>query len=102
MYGQCPQEYFVQTFIRFIDSIAGCSIVKFRVRTHLESPLKLWSVLESPGISLLTLSTTQILKCVTQKDLQDKIARVVEELKKTDSRLFYALIGVLGKWEMCP
>ena len=37
-----------------------------------------------------------------QKDLQDKIAHVVEELKKTDSRIFVALNGVLEKWEMCP
>ena len=31
----------------------------------------------------------------TQKDLQDEIAHVVEELKKTDLRLFFALNGVL-------
>ena len=37
----------------------------------------------------------------TQKDLRDKIIHVVEELKKTDSRLFFALNGVLDKWEIC-
>ena len=35
----------------------------------------------------------------TQKDLQDKITHVVEELNKTDSSLS-APNGVLGKWEM--
>ena len=34
------------------------------------------------------------------KDLQDKIAHVVVELKKTN--LFFALNGVLEKCEMCP
>ena len=33
----------------------------------------------------------------TQKDLQDKIAHVVEEPKKTDSSLVFALNGDLGK-----
>ena len=33
----------------------------------------------------------------TQKDLQDKIAYVVVELK-----VFFALNGVLEKWKMCP
>ena len=37
-----------------------------------------------------------------QKDLQDKIAHVGEEPKNTDSRLFFALNGVLEKWEICP
>ena len=37
----------------------------------------------------------------TQKDLRDKITHVVEELKKTDSRFFFALNGVLDKWEIC-
>ena len=38
----------------------------------------------------------------TQKYLRDKIAHVVEELKQDiDSRLFFALNGVLEKWEMC-
>ena len=37
----------------------------------------------------------------TEKDLQDKIAHVVEEIiKKIDSRLFFAPSGVLEKWEM--
>ena len=29
-------------------------------------------------------------------------AHVVEEVKKTYSRFFFALNGVLEKWEMCP
>ena len=33
----------------------------------------------------------------TQKDLQDKIAYVVVELK-----VFFAQNGVLEKWKMCP
>ena len=37
----------------------------------------------------------------TQKDLQDKITHVVEELTKTNSSLS-APNEVLGKWEMCP
>ena len=35
----------------------------------------------------------------TQKDLQDKIAHVVGELKKTESKLFLAPNGVLEKLE---
>ena len=34
-------------------------------------------------------------KELTQKDPQDKISHVVEELKKTDQRLFFALNGFL-------
>ena len=76
-----------------------------RVRTHLESPWKLQSVLESPWISVLTLSNTdsQVSKrSKHRKTYQDKTSHVVEEPKKTDSRLFFAVNGVLEKWEMCP
>ena len=76
-----------------------------RVRTHLESPWKLQSVLGSPWISVLTLSNTdsQVSKrSKHRKTYQDKIAHVVEEQKKTDSRLFFALNGVLEKLEMFP
>ena len=95
--------------------------VKNRVRTHLESPWKslsfkikiqglespwkLQSALESPWISVLTLSNTdsQVSKrSKHRKTYQGKIAHVVEEPKKTDSRLFFALNGVLEKWEMSP
>ena len=40
----------------------------------------------------------------TQKDLQDKIALVVEELRHRHrlKALFFSLNGVLGKWEMFP
>ena len=94
---------------------------KYRVRTHLESPWKslslkikiqglespwkLQSALESPWISVLTLSNTdsQVSKrSKHRKTYQGKIAHVVEEPKKTDSRLFFALNGVLEKWEMSP
>ena len=79
-----------------------------RVRTHLERPWrsfdfeikiqglesswKLQSVVESPWISVLTLSNPDSQlhkKGKKQKDLQDEIAHVVEELKKIDSRLFF-------------
>lgn len=41
--------------------------------------------------------------CLTQKDLRDKIIHVVEEVKKdVDSRFFFALNGLLERWEMCP
>ena len=73
-------------------------------RTFL-SPWKLQSVLESPWISVLTLSNTdsQVSKrSKHRKTYQDKTSHVVEEPKKTDSRLFFALNGVLEKWEMCP
>ena len=50
----------------------------------LESPWKLQSVLESPGISVLTLSNPDS-QVPNMKDLQDKIAHVVVQLKKTKS-----------------
>ena len=41
--------------------------------------------------------------CLTQKDLRDKITPAVEEVQKDiDSRLFFALNGLLERWEMCP
>ena len=70
----------------------------------LENSWKLQSMLESPWILVLTLSNpdSQVAKRrQSQKHLQDKITHVVEELKKTYSRLFFALNGVLQKWEMC-
>ena len=70
----------------------------------LENYWKLQSMLESPWILVLTLSNpdSQVAKRrQTQKHLQDKITHVAEELKKTYSRLFFALNGVLQKWEMC-
>ena len=98
-----------------------CFKIYYRVRTHLESPWKslsfkikiqglespwkLQSALESPWISVLTLSNTdsQVSKrSKHRKTYQGKIAHVVEEPKKTDSRLFFALNGVLEKWEMSP
>ena len=53
--------------------------LKFKLKIHgLESPWKLQSTLESPWISVLTLSNPD---CVSNmKDLQDKIAHVVVEL----------------------
>ena len=57
---------------------------KSRVRTHLESPWKLQSVLESPWISMLSITPKK--KKRTRKDLRDKITRVVEELKQTKSQ----------------
>ena len=78
----------------------------FKIKIQgLESPWKLQSVLESPWISVLTLSNkdSQVSKrSKHRKTYQGKIAHVVEEPKKTDSRLFFALNGVLEKWEMSP
>jgi len=54
----------------------------YRVRTHLESPWILQSVLESPWISVLTLSNPDP-EVPNMKDLKDKIAHAVVELKKT-------------------
>ena len=74
-----------------------------RVRTHLESPWKLQSVLGSPWISVLTLSNTdsQVSKrSKHRKTYQDKIAHVVEEPKKTDSRLFFCTrVESLKNWK---
>ena len=67
--------------------------------------LKLQSLLGSPWISMYPSSSrTPKEKKQTQKDLRDKITHVVEELKKlkkTDSRIFFALNGVLDKWKIC-
>ena len=39
----------------------------------------------------------------TERPYNKNIAHVVEEVTKdVDSRLFFALNGVLEKWEMCP
>ena len=73
-----------------------------RVRTHVESPWncsRCWEVLEFQCI-LVQVELPKERK-QTQKDLRDKITHVVEELKKTDSRLFFALNGGLDKWEIC-
>ena len=62
-------------------------------------------MLESPWISVLTLSNTDSQgskRSKHRKTYQGKIAHVVEEPKKADSRLFFALNGVLEKWEMSP
>ena len=75
-----------------------------RVRTHLESPWncsRCWEVLEFQCYLYYSSSRTPKEKKQTQKVLRDKITHVVEELKKTDSRLFFALNGVLDKWEIC-
>ena len=49
---------------------------------------------------LYSLSRTPKKKEQTQKDPRDKITHFVKEPKKTDSRLCFALNGVLEKWEM--
>ena len=50
-----------------------------------------------------SLSRTPKRKEQTHEDLGDKITHVVEELKKTQTQgPFFALNGVLEKWEMCP
>ena len=70
---------------------------------RLQNSWKLQSMLENPWILVLTLSNpdSRVAKRrQTQKHLQDKITHVVEELKKTYSGLFFALNGVLEKWEM--
>ena len=78
-----------------------------RVRTHLESPWncsRCWEVLEFQCYLYYSSSRTPKEKKQTQKDLRDKITHVVEELKKlkkTDSRIFFALNGVLDKWKIC-
>ena len=59
----------------------------------LENCSRGWKVLE---FQCLLYPTQQ-----TQRNLQDEIAHVVQELKKDlDSRLFFALNGVLDQWEM--
>ena len=55
-------------------------------------------MLESPWISVLTLSNpdSQVTKrSKHRKTFKDKVTHVVEELKKTNSSLFFALNGVL-------
>ena len=79
----------------------------FRVCTLLESPWKLQSVLESPWISVLPLSKpdSRVAKLRRSKHrlkgLQDEIAHVVQEQKIKTQGSFFALNGVLEKWEMC-
>ena len=68
-----------------------------RVCMHLENPWKLQLLLENPWISVLTLSNPK----EKEQDLQDKIAHVVDWTNK-DMGFFFALNGVLQKWEMCP
>ena len=120
-YGPCSQMKFRRFDIFFVTLQDRSEYRHYRVLTHLESPWKslsfkikiqglespwkLQSALESPWISVLTLSNTdsQVSKrSKHRKTYQGKIAHVVEEPKKTDSRLFFALNGVLEKWEMSP
>ena len=81
--------------------------LNFKIKIQgLENPWKLQSLLESPWISVLTLSNPD--SHVPKRSKHRKIFRIFSCLccernkKDIDSRLFLALNGVLGKWEMCP
>ena len=71
-------QQLLRTILYWQGSRAPWKSLNLKIKIQgLESPWKLRSVLESPWLSVVTLSNS-----TTRKDLQDKIA-LVEELKKT-------------------
>ena len=65
-----------------------------RTLKDLENCSRCWKVLEFRCL------TYNLSRTPTKRSKQ--ITHVVEEPKKTDSRRFFALNGVLQKWEKCP